>query len=558
MLRAGRVIYPGGMPPVASARCRLACALLIATIGAWWPNELAAQGMTGQPQPAADQRYAIEVSLDTARHLVAGHESIHFTNHSKRPVEVLTFHLYLNAFRDSNSVFMREGGGQLRNGVLGHAGRCEITTLRSADGSDLLKGAERELIAGDQTQLRVRLPQPLPPSAALDLELTFRSELPEIVARAGYAGEFHMLGQWFPKLARLEPSAEFASFPYHGLGEFYADFADYTLTVTLPARFQIAAGGVLTASRLHSGQRTDRFVAQRVHDLAWAAYPYFIEHSIRVGRVQVQLFAPRGYTAALERQARLVAAALPYFEQRYGAYPYAKLSVVIPPADAERAAGMEYPTFFVSGGPFWALPAWAPDPQHDVVSIHELAHQWFSGMIASNEVAHPFLDEGLAEWASLDFLRHYYAQPPSWFAAHAPPFQLFDLVAALYARRSATVPSSLLPITGYRYETLARAVYMRPGLVFEASAERFGRARLEAALARYARVQRFGHPTPSDLFEAFDAEFGAGFAQRELEPALAGTREVRVSSARTTAVSARTFSAELLFVAQALLSWLGA
>jgi aminopeptidase N len=257
----------------------------------------------------------------------------------------------------------------------------------------------------------------------------------------------------------------------------------------------------------------------------------------------------------------VIGAALPYFEQRYGRYPYAKLSVVIPPASALRAAGMEYPTLFVSAGAFWALPAWAPDPLQDIVSAHELAHQWFSGIIASNEVAYPLLDEGLAEWAALDFLRHYYRSPPSLFATRRAPFELFELVRALFLWRGGPVPSSLLPVTSYRHDTLARAVYMRPGLVFEAIAERFGRHALQAALARYAYTQRFGHPTPHELFEAFDATFGPGFARRILEPALAGEQPAALNPAprpQLPTISGRTFGAELLFIAQALLHWLGA
>ena len=545
-----------------ATRCKLSVGWWLTLWGplavALLPGSLAAQEL-----PASDQRYEIEVSLDTVRHWVTGREHIHLTNHSERPLPALYFHLYANAFRDRHSVFMREGGARLRGGVLAHPGRCQVTSLRSSDGEELLSHAEHELIVGDQTQLRVALARPLQPRAALDLELTFRTELPQMVARSGYAGEFHLVGQWFPKLARLEPQAGFVSFPYRGLGEFYADFADYTLTITLPARYQVAANGVRAVSRSHGTLRTDRFVATHVHDLVWAAYPYFIQKNVRVSGTQLQLYAPRGYSAALERQARVIGAALPYFERRYGRYPYPQLSVVIPPSEALAASGMEYPTLFVSAGPFWALPAWAPDPQHDVVSVHELAHQWFSGMIASDEVAYPFLDEGLAEWASLDFLRDFYARPPSLFAAHALPIEPFDIVRALYARRDEAVPSSLLPITSYRYDTLARAVYMRPGLVFEAIAEHYGRLSLEAALARYARTQRFRHPTPRDLFAAFDASFDAGFSRRVLEPALAGEpRGPRSALApppnRGRGLGAGSFSAELLFVAQALLHWWGA
>ena len=428
-------------------------------------------------------------------------------------------------------------------------------------GRDLLRGANHELIASDFTQLRVFLHEPLPPTASIDLTLSFTSQLPEIVARSGYAGEFHMLGQWYPKLAKLEPDGHFASFPYHGLGEFYADFADYDLEIAVPARFQVAASGVRVSSVRHGARRIERFQVRHVHDIAWAAYPYFITHKFEHANVRFALFAPRGYQAAIARQARVLRAALPYFEQRYGAYPYAQLSVIIPPSNARRAAGMEYPTLFTSAGSFWALPAWLPDPQHDVVAVHEFAHQWFSGMIATDEVSYPMLDEGLAQWASLDFLRHYYATPPSVLARHRPALGLFDFVRAMYMRAASEVPSSLLPVTSYRSETLPYAVYLRPGLVFEAVAERFGRDKLRSALASYARSQRFAHPRPADLFAAFDQAFGAGFSARILQPALEGAEPTQLRRKLATpamTLDATSLAAELVLLIQAALSWLAA
>jgi hypothetical protein len=511
-------------------------------------------------EPASGLRYELELELDPVRHVLQGSERIHFENHARTALPALYFHLYMNAFRDTHSVFMREGGAQLRNGKLSRAGSCEVTRMQSADGRDLLAHAEHELVPHDYTQLRVPLAQPLQPGAALDLTVEFRVQLPEIVARSGYAGSFHMLGQFYPKLARLEDDG-FVSFPYHGLGEFYADFADYVWQVRVPARYRIASSGERVSSVVQDGERREHFVAKRVHDIAWAAFPYFDPLQTRISSIALSVYAPPGYRAAQERQAHVLAAAVRYFETRYGSYPYPHLTVIIPPAEASRAAGMEYPTLFTSAGAFWALPNWLPDLGHDLVSVHELAHQWFSGMLASDEVRYPLLDEGLAEWASLDFLRVYYAQPPNLFARLRPPFGVFDLLRALFLWRGQTTPSSLLAATSYNFNTLGPAVYMRPALTFEAIAQRYGRDKLDAALMRYSREQRFHHPVPADLFAAFDSSFGAGFAARVLEPALDGktpsvldpTRS-RVSDARSTGWS---FFAELAYLAQSFVQELG-
>ncbi|HET8940031.1 MAG TPA: M1 family metallopeptidase [Polyangiales bacterium] len=516
----------------------------------------------GDNVPQSGLKYDIEVELDPARHRLVGRERIHFENKSRAAVSSLDFHLYLNAFRDTRSVFMREGGARLRGQTLRRPGSLIVTALRSAQGLDLAQplAVQTELVRGDFTQLRVRLPLPVQPGAALDIELEFHAELPRLVARAGFSDDFFMLGQWFPKLAKLGDDGRFVSFPYRGFGEFYADFADYTFTLRVPNEYKVAASGDCQTVSSDAKLRTERCRAEHVHDVAWAAYPYFVEHVVQVAGVTLKLYGPRGYGPALSRQARVLAQAMPYFEERYGPYPYRSLSAIIPPREAYAASGMEYPTLFTSGGPWWALPSWLPDPQQDIVSIHELAHQWFSGMLASNEEAHPFLDEGLAQWTSLDFLQSYYASPPFISALFSFSFGPFQVLRAAYAARPHSAPSSLLSAERYSATTLAHAAYVRPALVLDRIAERRGLPQLTAAVSRYAKQQRFRHPAPKDLYAAFDSGLGPGWGNRVLKAALEGSEPPALAIAgqqANRAPSGWTYAAELWTLASSVLGFLG-
>jgi hypothetical protein len=382
----------------------------------------------------------------------------------------------------------------------------------------------------------------------LELHARFRTQLPEIVARSGYAGTFHMLAQWFPKLAKLEPDGTFASFPYHGLGEFYADFADYELRLRVPKAYVTAAAGVRVASRVEGELREDTFVAENVHDIVAACDVGMQRHVGQSGAIRIELYAPPGYDLAAARQLRLVAAGLRYFSDAYGAYPYPQLTVVMPPRGADGASGMEYPTFFMSGGPWWALPSWLPDAGHDVVAAHELAHQWFSGMIATNEVEIPMLDEGLAEWSSLDFLRSHARTKNGWL----DPFPMLE---ATFLFRGHPVPSSLQPAYEYGYDTLQRAIYLRPARVLEQIEREYGSAKLRAAMRRYALTGRFQHPKIDDFYAAFDAVFGEGWSARELGPALEGKTDFEDTGAvRPTATR---FFPDVWFAVQALLHVIG-
>ncbi|HEX2679235.1 MAG TPA: M1 family metallopeptidase [Polyangiales bacterium] len=514
---------------------------------------------SAQDLPAQDQRYDLEVTLDPAQHEVAGSERIHFVNHAARAVTELYFHLYPNAFAGKGTVFMREGGTRLRDGKLAHPGGIVLQEL-SAGGSDLLAHAEPELIAGDRTQLRVKLPEPLAPGAALDVVVRFRTRLPSLVSRAGFSGDFFMVAQFFPKLARLEPDGRWASFPYHGLGEFYADFADYTLRVRAPARFVIASGGRELGVQRDGDQLMHTFAARSVQDVAFAAYPYFVRSDSVHDGVSLRVFAPVGYDAAAARQTRVVRASLTHFAALFGRYPYDTLCVILPPREGHEAAGMEYPGLVVTAGPWWALPDALPDPEQDLVASHEIAHQWFSVMLGSNEVESPVLDEGLAEWATFDLERRMFAGSSTLGALRLSSHDLLDVARASLHIVEDHVPSSLLPAYRYKYEDLARAVYVRPVVVLDDLERRRGRAKLEQALGRYAREQRFRHPTLAELYAGFDHVYGAGFAERELQPALEGrldSRPARAAAGLAAQTRQPSLFADLLFAAQALLQGFG-
>jgi hypothetical protein len=493
--------------------CRASLSCLIVLLGA----ALFAAELRAEPQAsAAVQRYQLEATLDPKQQRVRGRMRLSFTNHSSAALPSLVFHLYLNAFRDSRSVFMRESGGRLRQSRAQGRGEIRLESLR-VGGAERLPDAATELVAGDFTQLSLPLTQPLAPGASTLIESEFVALLPPLFARSGHHADFFAVAQWFPKLAKLEPDGHFESFPYHGLGEFYADFASYELRVRTPAAYQVVASGELISEQPHGKEQVERlFRAERVHDVAFFAAPDFVRTRERMGPVDVVFLAPPGYDLAQLEHANVVRRGLAHFGARFGAYPYQTLSVVLPPRGADGAAGMEYPGLIVTDGEWLPLPL-APSLSGAIVSAHELAHQWFYGLLASHEVRHPVLDEGLAEWATLDLMRTMYGRTDALLGQIGPDrFELTrSFVLSLYSSIS---PG--LPAPSYSASEYATSVYGRAALALESIRRAHGAARFDAALARYARVQRFGHPTPDDLAAAFDHSYGAGFSERVLRPLL--------------------------------------
>jgi hypothetical protein len=519
-------------------RLRAIAPLVFALVGL-----LATSSARGElPEGDAPHRYVLHATLDPEAHVVDGRAHITFRNTSAAPLDALYFHLYLNAFAHEGTVFMRESGGRLRGVAAAGRGRIEVLALQTDTGVDLLPSARTDLLPDDETQMRVDLPEALPPGATMALLVRFRSELPPLFARSGYVGDFHIVAQWFPKLAKLEPDGTWATFPYHGLGEFYADFATYDLTVSTPQGFVVGATGRRVEAREEGAWHIQRFVSPWVHDTAFVAWPHFRERTEQVGATRIRVLHPPGYGAAVHRHLTVTRAGLRAFGEAYGSYPYPVLTVVVPPRGAEGGAGMEYPTLFLTWGPWFTVPGVRGGLQ-DEVTAHELAHQWFQGMVATDEVRWPMLDEGLANWATWDLLGALHGRHRSAFGPPFPPVDGFELLRHFALRMGPRTPPPARPVHAFpTAHDYARAVYGSVPVLLETVARTHGRGRLTRALGTYARRHRFAHPGPEDLYAAVDAEYGGGFSDRVLRPALEDGEDaaVQVASVRSERVDAHT------------------
>ena len=458
--------------------------------------------------------YTLRAKLDPVAHTVHGEGTIRWRNASSKPLSELWMHLYLNGFKNQSSVFMRAPVGGFRGGVVPSAwGSIDLKKLVLVDGekrTDLLTTIElKRPNDEDETDARVPLPAEVAPGARIALEVEWEDKLPSIVERTGFYRSFHMLGQWFPKIAKLEPNGTFAHFPFHHLGEFYADFGTYDVTVDVPSSFVVGATGATTESKVENGRRIERHVQADVHDFAWTAWDQFQTRKERIGNVDVTVLAPPGYDDHVERELATMRFALPHYAARYGPYPYPVLTIVHPPAPAAEAGGMEYPTLITS-----REGTWVPRGLYFVeyVTIHEFGHQYFYGLCASNEDAWPFLDEGVNQYAQNEALVAWKGQAS---AIDFAGLQIGDIEAQAerarhFAHDEKIAQGAAEFTTGNAYGTL---VYSRTATLLETMARAYGKASLDRALGVYTRRFRFKHPTPSDLIATIRDEMGPRAAE---------------------------------------------
>ena len=480
--------------------------------------------------------YTLRVRLDEGSHTLHGSGKIRFEATPEATTNELWFHLFLNAFKDDRSLFLRGPSSGGRSGGLdGHPGHIELKRLTSPRyaGVDLWKSRDRHSPgdAEDTTDIRVPLPSPLGPGETLELEFEFDATLPELVERTGYDEDFHLVAQWFPKLAKQEKDGSWAHFPFHAFAEFYADFGDYDVELDVPATHVVGSTGTLERLDEKKGRVRYRAHAENVHDFAWTSWPGFHVEQRRIGNIDVSLLTPPEAELGRAHTWTTLALALPDFQRRYGSYPFPTLTVVQPPSTAGRAGRREYPTFITTGGIEWTERLGGRGTE--LVTVHELGHQWFQGILASNEARYPFLDEGINSFAELRFLENHFG---AGSIVETPFLRVSRGAVARYAGlgwgAEEIVAQPARDFTSFR--ALASQVYGRTTLALETLRRVYGTERIDRALLEYTSRWRFRHPEPEDFYATIETHVGAP-ARSALVTLLEkrGTVDFRLQSAFT-------------------------
>lgn len=464
-----------------------AVALLLGAL--WSPALPSGSGQWPAVPPVAS--YRIQVRLDPVAHTLDAHETITYTNRTADTIDRLVFHLYLNAFRDTETLFLRETLGSHRGYGFdpGSPGSVEVERL-IWEGEDLLP---RTLVR--ETLMTTTLPVPLEPGDTLSLEVDFRAQLPRVFARTGFADTFHMVGQWFPKLGVYEPGRGWNAHPFHANSEFYADFGNYDVFVTVPEAYRVGATGVEIGHTTNDdGTVTYHFHAEAVIDFAWTAWPDFREARKQVDATEVVLLYAPNHAAYVERYLEVAERALRTYGAWFGPYPYPRLTIVDVPEMAGGAGGMEYPMLVTAGPPTPFPASLLGNSFPEMVTAHEIAHQWWQSTVATNEAEEPWLDEGFAEYSSVRFMDLYY--PPS-----SRPAFLGDTY--LEGTRFQYWLNPSLPADGkawdYGMTDYAIAVYSKPAVILATMERLTGAERWLAVMHTYYQRYRFAHPRTEDF-----------------------------------------------------------
>jgi len=454
--------------------------------------------------------YTVHARLDTGAHVLFATEQVTYGNVSPRALDTLFFHLYANAYRNVHTAFARETA--IMGDDLFHNARDE--ERGSIDVTSVLWRDQPLMFSSESTLLMVPLPISLMSGDSIVLSIDFTLHFPRFFSRLGYERDHYEVVQWYPKACVFDDDGWHLD-TYHALGEFYGEFATYDVRIDLPGNFIVAATGdpvdvddgalINEAAPPPCAERREvRFYASRVHDFAWVCDPdYHVEHYEQDG-VSLYVYYRKQHGKKWRNAGDYAREAVRRYTEWYGPYPYHTLSIV----ESHMPGGMEYPMLVLVGGgqdSFTRL--------FETTLVHELAHQWFYGVLGNNEIEEAWLDEGLTSHAEMRYLEEKYGAG-GWLLDMpflAPLSRryyhqcIYYLVQTNHLERPVLTPAYDFVGEPIAYENSA---YSKPALFLQYLKDFLGYETFDAIMKRYYRENQFRHVTSTDFVTVCEQESG--------------------------------------------------
>jgi hypothetical protein len=483
--------------------------------------------------------HKISVNLNDQKHELDGFESVEYINNSPDTLLFLYFHLWPNAYSDNKTelakeLFRRDGRGKLFN-------KPELRGY--IDSLDFrVEGRRAEWTSQPESPdiCKVLLNNPLKPGDTISITTPFHIKIPEgTISRLGHIGESYQISQWYPKPAVYDKTG-WHQMTYLDEGEFFSEFGDYDVSITLPANYVTGATGNLqneeekafldslsadtTWTKIkESGEakfpkssilmKTLRYTAHQVHDFAWFADKRY--HVLK-GAVRLPDSGREVKTWAMftDRESELWINSISYindailcFSQWNGDYPYQTYTAV--QSVLNSGAGMEYPGITVIGR--------TKEPYFlDEVLAHEICHSWFYSAIGSNERLFPYMDESIASAYEARYMEIRYPDKKLWeislknrklarfFQVENMPVQRIQEIAWLVPARNNLEQPVNLPADKFTYDNYGNIIYNKAAQGINYLRSWLGDSTFYSIMHEYYRLWKNKHPMPEDLRAVFE------------------------------------------------------
>ncbi|MEO7361712.1 MAG: M1 family metallopeptidase, partial [Gemmatimonadaceae bacterium] len=468
--------------------------------------------------------YTLSATVDTATHTLNGQLVLKYTNNSPDTLHFIWLQTEQNAFRNNslNSFIFPQDS---RFGARGFEGGDVFEKLDQLTGAAASPKRTKLNTRNNETVTRVDLAEPLAPGKTATFDIAWHFLIPEHGAdRMGRDGSLYELAQWYPRMCVYDDVRGWNTEPYLGQGEFYLDYGDYNLSVTVPAGYIVAATGallnanevlpatqvarlakaaksdtvirIITEAELNSGAArskktgtlTWKFAAKNVRDAVFATSPdYQWDASSYKGSLAMAYYRPSaaGNWHDAADQSRM---SIQEYSERWFPYPWPHISAVEGPI-----SGMDYPMIAMEN---------KSQDKYDLYNVvtHEIGHMWFPMIVGSNERMYMWQDEGFNTFINLFSEARRYPEKGDEMARAANDRSQVEA----YMVRGIDKPVNIGP-DRIDPRMLGLSAYVKPGVGLQLLREEvLGHEAFDDAFRTYIRRWAFKHPTPSDFFRTME------------------------------------------------------
>lgn len=493
--------------------------------------------------------HTIKATLDDTLHMIFAEETVKYHNQSPDTLEYLIFHLWPNAYKNRNTALAKQSV---------RMGQTEMLFALPED-LGFIDGLAFELDGKPCVWefhpkhidiCTLYLERPLLPGESVEISTPFRVKLPSgKISRLGHIDQSYQITQWFPKPAVYDKKGWHAM-PYLTLGEFYSEYGSYDVTISVPSNYVVGATGDLqtrseieflesrvaetkqwiekvesddewsTTSKEMDFPESDytyktlNYTQNNIHDFAWFADK---RYHVLNGKVALPGSGDSAtvWTMFTNKEARLwkesieyMHDAIYYYSLWSGDYPYQQATAVDGTISA--GGGMEYPNVTVIGSSGDAISL-------ETVIMHEVGHNWFYGILGSNERRYAWMDEGLNSYNELRYLDTKYPDGHPFVGnnsnskliefAGLDQYRLRDIHYLTYLFAARDNLDQPLNTTSSKFSQLnyGAVVYSKSAVWFNYLRHYLGDSLMDATMHAYFDAFKFKHPAPEDFKQVVES-----------------------------------------------------
>lgn len=442
--------------------------------------------------PFSRPQYQMEAELDQQQHRISATEKVSFKNKYAQPLNDVVFHLYPDSYNELETMNWSVGP-YLPTPELMEKEMKKNPTLKMEDffgdieiKSVTIQGKEVAYTQKDQV-LKIQLDQAIQPDQQMEVTIDFEVKIPYGYQRLNYQDDFYSLCKWYPILSVYDPKTKkWDENPYHIYGESdYSEFSDYQMQLTVPKDTVVAATGTEKES-IQENKKVVQVDASNVREFVFFASPHYQKVTRKIEGITVNNYFdkrnPNAKKIALEGLNHMEKV-LPFYNQKFGRYAYPEFDIM----ETRLAGASEYPNIVDLG-------EYSDERGMNEAIDHELAHQWFYGMVGNDSYSNSALDEGFASFAEQYFQAYASKNDEDFLKIDEQGFR------SVFSDPTA---ASNLPLDQYpSFQAFKNGAYGKGRIALVDLYHKVGEQKFDQIMKTFVSQNKFTNATFSNFFDA--------------------------------------------------------